>query len=920
MPDSRQSTGAIAAIVLTYAAFGALWILLSDKIVSWVIKDPATITLVSIVKGWAYVALTSLLLYCLMRRWLSRSPPNLTNLKSLKLPVLLATTAIAALTAGGMISTLEQQKKLAATQLKTIVDLKTRQLATWLREKQGDAYFVQTSRFWSERFHVWQDSGNPEVRATLLQRLDDFRKLKEFESLVLLDPLGKPLWDSTGKPATVNPALVGEVQQAQISSAVRRLGPYRDLTGRFHLDFIIPLPTIAGRPGPVVVLHSDPARHLFPELNSWPTPSTTGRTLLFRRDGDHVLFLNDHHHGSTTSTNLRLPLTGNNLLAARFLRGETRVGHIDEGVDYRGEPVMGIIQSVPDSDWYLLAKIDTAEVTAQAAGNALWIFIAGLLALFMAIAMALLVRQRQALAAAHSEQRMQEEKLRALKLLDAIAEGSTDAIFVKDQEGRYLLFNREAARVTGKTQEEVLGRDDRSLFPDDQATCIMENDQQVMLQNQAISFQEDLMTVDGLRTFLSTKGPLHDSEGAVIGLFGISRDITERRQAEEEKERLQAQLLQAQKMESIGRLAGGVAHDFNNMLSVIIGHAELALQKIHDRERVAASLEEINTAALRSADLTRQLLAFARKQIVMPKNLDLNDTVGSMLKMLRRLIGEDVKLIWQPGAGLWPVRIDPSQIDQVLANLAVNARDAIAGGGTITIETENIQVDESYCAGNSSAVPGNYVLLSFSDTGCGMTREVLDNLFEPFFTTKELGAGTGLGLATVYGIVKQNGGFINVYSEPNMGTSFKIYLPRHGESIGEQVAEPAKETPRSAGETILLVEDEAAIASACRTILEELGYRVLATGSPHEALLLAGDHRNEIRLLLTDVVMPEMNGRQLAEQIALTIPGIRCLYMSGYTANVIAHHGVLDEGINFIQKPFSIHTLGEKVRMVLNEP
>ena len=342
-------------------------------------------------------------------------------------------------------------------------------------------------------------------------------------------------------------------------------------------------------------------------------------------------------------------------------------------------------------------------------------------------------------------------------------------------------------------------------------------------------------------------------------------EIVERKRAEEEKDALQRQLQQAQKMESVGRLAGGVAHDFNNMLSAILGHAELAMMQYSPSEPLQDDLKAIKRAAQRSADLVRQLLAFARKQTVAPIILDFNATVSGMLKMLRRLIGEDIDLVWMPAAGLWPVKIDPSQIDQLLANLCVNARDAIAGVGKITIETENTAFDEAYCAVHPGFTCGEYVMLAMSDDGCGMNKEVLDHLFEPFFTTKEVGKGTGLGLATVYGIVKQNEGFINVYSEPDKGTTFKIYLPRF---VGEAVVPTAiskAETPKGHGEMVLLVEDEAVILNVGRTMLERLGYTVLTASTPGEALRQTEAHAAEIRLLITDVIMPEMNGRELAE-------------------------------------------------------
>jgi signal transduction histidine kinase/ActR/RegA family two-component response regulator len=419
------------------------------------------------------------------------------------------------------------------------------------------------------------------------------------------------------------------------------------------------------------------------------------------------------------------------------------------------------------------------------------------------------------------------------------------------------------------------------------------------------------------RSYTVIKFPIVRGNKTFVAGYGI--DITERKRAEEEKEKLQAQLLQAQKMESIGRLAGGVAHDFNNMLGVILGHAEMALEQVDPTQLLYSDLQAIRKAAHHSTELTRQLLAFARKQTISPKVLNLNEIVGGMLKMLKRLIGEDISLGWLPAGELWPVKVDPSQIDQILANLCVNARDAIAGVGKVTIETGNISFDEIYCATRTGCVPGNYVLLAVSDDGCGMDKETLGKLFEPFFTTKEMGKGTGLGLAMVYGIVKQNNGFIDVYSEPGQGTTFRIYLPRHLGKAEQPRIEGSQEQAVQGQETLLVVEDEPEILSLAKRMLEKQGYQVLAAGTPGEAIRLAEEHAGEIDLLMTDVVMPEMNGRDLAKKMLSLYPDIKRLFMSGYTADVIAHHGVLDDGVYFIQKPFSAKDLTAKVREALDQ-
>jgi PAS domain S-box-containing protein len=407
-------------------------------------------------------------------------------------------------------------------------------------------------------------------------------------------------------------------------------------------------------------------------------------------------------------------------------------------------------------------------------------------------------------------------------------------------------------------------------------------------------------------------------DGKPLMMFGTHTDITERKEAEEQRETLQTQLNQAQKMESVGRLAGGIAHDYNNMLGVILGHAEMALMHSVPTQPLFHHLQAITKAAERSADLTRQLLAFARKQTITPKLLNLNEIVEGMLMMLKRLIGEDIHLAWIPGKELWPVKVDPTQLDQIIANLCINSCDAISGVGKITIETTNIVFDRDYCSHHADFAPGNFVMLAVSDDGCGMDKETLDKIFDPFFTTKEFGKGTGLGLAIVYGIVKQNNGFINVYTEPGQGTTLKIYLPRHAALPLEApvlIPEPVKH----GHETILLVEDETEILEITKMMLEDFGYSVLTASKPAEAICLTEKYAEKINLVITDVVMPEMNGRDLAKILLSLSPDLKSLFMSGYTADVIAHRGVLDGNVNFIQKPFSAQSLGAKVREALDD-
>lgn len=490
-------------------------------------------------------------------------------------------------------------------------------------------------------------------------------------------------------------------------------------------------------------------------------------------------------------------------------------------------------------------------------------------------------------------------------------EQAAEIVFITDATGIIQYVNQAFERVTGYSRQEAIGQNPRFLKSGKHDDAFYRHLWETIGRGEAWEGRMVNRRKDGsLYTEEATIAPARDASGQIVNFIAVKRDITHDLELEE-------QILQAQKMESVGRLAGGIAHDFNNMLGVILGHTEMAAVQMDPSQPLYFQLQEIRKAAERSADLTRQLLAFARKQTIAPVVLDLNLSVEAILQMLRRLIGEDIDLAWRPSSALWPLCMDPSQIDQILANLCVNARDAIAGVGKVTIETDNVVFDQSYCDDHPEFAPGQYVMLAVSDNGCGMSKEILGKLFEPFFTTKETGKGTGLGLPMVYGIVRQNNGFINVYSEPGQGTTFKIYLPRHDGP--DKVSEPESRSDAlvRGHETILLVEDEPALLKLTATILDRQGYTVLAAATPGEAIRLAQEHAENIHLLVTDVVMPEMNGRDLAKHLKSLYPNLKCLFMSGYTANVIAHHGVLDEEVHFIQKPFTMKDIAEKVREAL---
>jgi len=405
--------------------------------------------------------------------------------------------------------------------------------------------------------------------------------------------------------------------------------------------------------------------------------------------------------------------------------------------------------------------------------------------------------------------------------------------------------------------------------------------------------------------------PLHDAAGQVTGMLSLAADITEMRQ-------LEVQYRQAQKMEAVGRLAGGIAHDFNNLLTAIIGTTALVLEDRGLESRARVDIQEVEKAAKRAAGLTRQLLIFSRQQVLEPRALDLNALVGDLEKMLQRLIGEDIELRTKPAAALGAVRADPGQLEQAIVNLVVNARDAMPQGGRLTIETADVELDRSYVTRHVPTQPGPYVLLAISDTGVGMDGATKARLFEPFFTTKDPGRGTGLGLATVYGIVKQSGGYIWAYSELGHGTTFKIYLPRVPQTAEPPETTPSPPTPAHGSETLLVVEDQEEVRNLTQRVLEARGYTVLAAGDGAEALEILAQHPNQIHLMITDVVMPGMNGRELAQHACARWGDLKVLYVSGYTGEAVLQHRLLEPGVAFLQKPFTPDVLARKTREVLD--
>ncbi|MEW6666530.1 MAG: PAS domain S-box protein [Thermodesulfobacteriota bacterium] len=944
----------------------------------------------------------------------------------------------------------KHHRKEMERQLNAVADLKVGELVQWRRERLGDASVFHGNPNFSglvkRHLEAPQDM---DARERLRTWLSKVQAAYQYDRVFLLDAKGVEQAAVPGTTESIAPHLLEESSRVVGAGQVSFLDFHRDAPDRpIHLAVVVPIlaEQDGGRPLGLLVLRIDPSVYLYPFIQRWPTPSRTAETLLVRREGNEVVFLNELRFQKSTALNLRNSLEDVHMPAVKAALGQEG---IVEGIDYRGMPVIACVRSVPDSPWFLVARMDAAEVYAPLRQK-LWesvIFI-GVLLLAAGTGVGLVWRQQQA--RFYRERYESAEALRErTELLQTIQDNAADGILLAESETRrFVSANKAMCSMLGYTVDELKGLSVEGIHPlEDLPRVIAEFDRQMkgeislardipvkrrdgsvfvadvnsspielygrphvlgifrditerrrteeslreseafvktVLDNlpvgiavnsvdPAVSFT--YMNDNFPRLYRTTREKLAEADSFWEAVYEepefreeikkrvlddcasgepgrmhwedvpITRkgketsfvtarnipipgkplmistvwDVTERKRSEGEKAKLQAELLQSQKLEAVGKLTGGIAHDFNNLLTPIIGNADMALSDLRADDPLHEVMEEIRNAGARAASLVRQLLAFSRKQILQPGILDLNGVLRDMEKMLRRIIGEDIDLETLLTPQLGRVEADVGQTEQVLMNLVVNARDAMPRGGKLTIETSNVDLDEAYARNHISVIPGRYVMLAISDTGVGMAKEVQAQLFEPFFTTKEKGKGTGLGLSTVYGIVKQSRGNIWVYSEPGRGSTFKIYLPRV-EEPGRVVEKfEKKEEPLQGSETVLVVEDDKMVRNMTLKILQKYGYTVLCARDGQEALRISKEHKGFIDLMLTDIVMPGMSGKDLAEELKGIQPGLKVLFMSGYTDNAIVHHGILDEGIAFLQKPFTPEGLARKVREALGD-
>jgi len=957
---------------------------------------------------------------------------------------------VAILLVGGLQYRLENERifKERANDLTAVGSLKAGQIAEWRNERLSDAIrFAQGPTL----VRALESSNKSDLRTMLVLN----RKGNFYEDTLWVSPEGELLESATGTPSPVTTETKQAVKRALSLQIPTFSDFYRDEKGVTHIDVAAPMKNEQGIIIAAFVLRCSTAAFLDPLIRSWPVASKSAETLLARREGNEVVFLNQVRHLDDPAQMLRLPLTQTRLPAVQAVLGRQGVVH---GVDYRNVKVLADIRPIPNSDWFIVTKIDYSEILSDVRTRAFVISCFAFLAILLtAFVTAFGYRNQEAkfyrvLYNAEQEQHELSEKFQMI--LYSIG----DAVISTDKENRVLQMNPVAEHLTGWAENEALGKPINQIFNivnettrkpvDNPAEQVLRDGKIVGLANHTV-----LISKDGTERPIADSGaPVRDKSGDIIGvvlvfrdqsaeyaaqkalsaseaqyrdlfynmtegfalheiicdengkpvdyrfikintaferLTGLSseriigrrvlevmpetepfwietygavalegkatcfenysavlkrhfritafcprpgqfctlfEDISKQKQEEAARAKLEEQMHQTQKLEAIGQLAGGIAHDFNNMLAVIIGNAELALEGLAKKDPLYFELSDISKAGKHSAELVKQLLAFASRQTIMPQVMNLNSALAERLPMLRRIVSEEIVFEWHPGSDLWNIRLDPNQLEQVLINLTVNARDAISGVGQVSITTRNMTVAGKDGETEDGLLPGDYVVLTISDTGCGMDAATRERIFEPFFTTKQNSLGTGLGLPTVYGIIKQNHGAIRVTSIPGQGSRFSLYLPRFVEAVKPTpttrvtVKEDAASVPADlspACETILLVEDESALLGLIEALLKNMGYTVLPAGSPARAIEIAKTHAGEIDLLLTDVVMPEMSGLKLWQLLVNERPHLKSLYMSGYTADIIANHGVINENLFFVQKPFSKATLAAKVREAL---
>lgn len=802
----------------------------------------------------------------------------------------------------------KQHRVEISRELTSIAEMKSAELHQYRLERIGDGLvFFHNAAFADLVNDLFDNPNDTGSRSLIHDWLDRVREHYKYDRLSLLDSLGHERVVVPESASPMSRVVEQETFEALREAEMDYVDFYRsEFDGRVYLDIVVPIIGKMERRLGTLTLRIDPESQLYPMLRKWPVPSASGEARLVRREGRSAVILSDLRAHPEAPLNLRFPLDAQYSLAALAATGKRGVL---EGLDYRGVASIAAVREVPDSPWLLLASMSQREAY-QTLRQQMWTTIALVVAVLSTAGIAVGFTWRQQRARFYRAK--YEAELERAWLRDVLAR-SLNEVYIFDAESlRFSFVNEGACRNLGYTAEELARMTPLDIKPEFVAESFRATLRPLRKgDRELVVFETVHRRKDGSEYPVEVHLQYLPGAGRPVYLAMVN-DISERQQVE-------AQLRQAQKMEAVGRLAGGVAHDFNNQVFVINGYCELLLAEAAGRPEFEVPLAEIKKASERAAALTAQLLAFSRKQVLQPRVLDLDSEIAGIETMLRRLMGERIEVQFIPGAELATVRVDPTQFQQVVMNLVVNSRDAMPDGGKLTIATRNVDLDAEYVQTHPEATAGPHVMVSISDTGHGMDRETLSHLFEPFFTTKEPGKGTGLGLATAYGIAKQSGGHITAYSELNRGATFRVYLPRVSETADTSGGEtPTVPIAARGTETILLAEDEPAVRDLLHRVLSEHGYEVLCASNGREAVAIAESCRRTIDLLLTDVIMPEMVGSEVAEHVIRLHPECRVLYISGYAEDAVVNHGVLAEGLEFLSKPCPTDVVLRRVREILD--